>query len=778
MSRQILGGCRPTPLAGYLKAIGILRLVAEQKDPGVKGWWEGEAFAIDTALSRDELIQFFCEKYSPTPIVSPWNGGSGFYLGDNIEGLEAILSSSDTRFEKYRQVISDIRKWPEMPRFEMIGDLRETLHAALGEMRAGGKKEELGKMLGEIESACPDLESFPDLSQVSLHDIEQRSKSKNTSSRDKWQKWWKILKTARTKCNEFKRSGNKENILPLCRNRLPDSALQWLDAVYSLRADGGASYNPVLGTYGNEGRLELSNNFMQRIKELFISGDAHTTKALYASSVFGEVVSGLAKAKIGLYDPGRAGGFNQGMEIETKDFKINPWDFVLAMEGALILAGAAVRRHSTDERSNFASPFTVLFTPVGFASSAFLEKGRSETWLPLWRKPASFSEIKYLFSEGRATLGRTIARTGVEFSRAVGTLGVDRGIESFERYAYLERRGPSYVALPAGRIKVNYQPRLELLDEWDGASRWLRGFFRELKNPPATFQSARQRIEEAIFACSQRADPEAFSEVVKAIGNLEKLIAQRDRTKEPVLRNPLYGLSPRWIAQSDDGSFEVRIAASLASNKATGKVGPIRTQMSGVDASNPRHWGEGKRFWVGNSLAERIAGVLSRRLMEAERSSADRFPVEGWLSLSPKDVQPFLLGECDEEKIEELLWGFTLVDWGKPGLREIRKGWETPLDEDHPLSRTWALLKLLHSPAGVRGTVIRREPRILNYLLAGRIREACEVAINRLRVSELNPFQVSYEESLDPVRLMASLLIPVGQPWKLESIVLEPKNPS
>ena len=35
-----LYGCSPQPLALYLKAIGILCLVAEQVDPDARGWWQ------------------------------------------------------------------------------------------------------------------------------------------------------------------------------------------------------------------------------------------------------------------------------------------------------------------------------------------------------------------------------------------------------------------------------------------------------------------------------------------------------------------------------------------------------------------------------------------------------------------------------------------------------------------------------------------------------------------------------------------------------------------
>lgn len=74
-----LDGCAPTPLAHYLKALGILRLVAEQIDPQVRGWWEGETFRLATTLAHDELETFFFDRYEPTPLLAPWNGASGFF---------------------------------------------------------------------------------------------------------------------------------------------------------------------------------------------------------------------------------------------------------------------------------------------------------------------------------------------------------------------------------------------------------------------------------------------------------------------------------------------------------------------------------------------------------------------------------------------------------------------------------------------------------------------------------------------------------------------------
>ena len=65
-----LEGCAPTPLAHYLKALAILRLVSAQADADTRGWWKDEAFWLSTKLSREDLLRFFLEDYRPTPMLS------------------------------------------------------------------------------------------------------------------------------------------------------------------------------------------------------------------------------------------------------------------------------------------------------------------------------------------------------------------------------------------------------------------------------------------------------------------------------------------------------------------------------------------------------------------------------------------------------------------------------------------------------------------------------------------------------------------------------------
>lgn len=83
-----LPGCTPEPLMAYLKALGTLRLVAEQKDPDARGWWKNDVFWLRSTLDRDGLAKFFLEEYRPTPIVAPWAGGSGFFKNDNQKAVD------------------------------------------------------------------------------------------------------------------------------------------------------------------------------------------------------------------------------------------------------------------------------------------------------------------------------------------------------------------------------------------------------------------------------------------------------------------------------------------------------------------------------------------------------------------------------------------------------------------------------------------------------------------------------------------------------------------
>ena len=108
-----LDGCAPTPLAHYLKALGILRLFAEQADENVRGWWKGNRFLLATGLTKEEIEGFFLREYRPTPMFNPWGARSGYFDGGSESSarkfLKNIEDSKQSRLEPFRKTIRTIR---------------------------------------------------------------------------------------------------------------------------------------------------------------------------------------------------------------------------------------------------------------------------------------------------------------------------------------------------------------------------------------------------------------------------------------------------------------------------------------------------------------------------------------------------------------------------------------------------------------------------------------------------------------------------------------------
>ena len=55
MPEHILHGCRSTPLASYLKALGILRLISEQCDSTARGSWQDGVFCLSCRMDKEAL---------------------------------------------------------------------------------------------------------------------------------------------------------------------------------------------------------------------------------------------------------------------------------------------------------------------------------------------------------------------------------------------------------------------------------------------------------------------------------------------------------------------------------------------------------------------------------------------------------------------------------------------------------------------------------------------------------------------------------------------------
>lgn len=848
MPEHVLTGCRPEPMSAYLRGLAVLRLVSEQADPDATGRWSDRGFVLETHLDAAQLEGFFVHRWRPTPVVSPWNGGSGFYANDDTSGRDAILASTTPRLRVYRQVIRDVLGWPELPpRYDRVADVLAPIRTALALMkpsqgrnqlarklagakdapdellrdldrprddvpldlleglsgtgahrgeakalwatvkrarklvptathlrdlpvplgahieglRASKKRRQLQADLVAVQAAHPHLTALLRVATtgaIPLSHLEALAGSR-CAVRSLASPWWGAVKKARNEANQRHRDRYKAELLVAARARLPDAALPWLDTAIVLQDDAKPAYNPLLGSGGNEGHLDYSNHFMQHVVRLL--GEGADMPDLLRASLWARPTTGLVQGKTGQLDPGRAGGYNQGAGVEAKDFTVNPWDFVLMLEGSMALSAAATRRHGRGKK--LASvPFTVGSTASGYTSSTSGEAPKAEAWLPLWERPTTWRELRHLLGEGRSTVGRRAAATGLDFARAVGTLGVDRGLDAFTRYAFVQRRGDSMVALPAGRVRVRHRPEVRLLDLLDAPLARLDAWLRRFTTVPASLAMARRGVEQAQFRCAESPSRHNFTLLTQQLGRVERLVSQRARTRAPTLRTPLGGLTTAWLRQCE-ATPEVRVAAALASIVRTGPVGPLRANTSGVDAAHPWAWasGGGQRHWHGRNLAERLLAVLSRRLLDAERLGAGDLPLAAHRWLRPPDVVPFLYGDTDDALLEDLLFGFTwITDWREPRL-------DGPSLEVAPVPRSWTLLRLVHLPTfrlqhiGLDLTH-RAEPRVLSLLRARQTRRALDLARHRLRVQGMPVYPLEPDPSLDPVRLAASLLIPTS----------------
>jgi len=773
-----LDGCRPTPLASYLKALGILRLISsdannvsgQAADPKARGMWHNECFHLETELDFDALCHFFLEDYAPSPIMAPWNGAGGFYNGTG-KRMEAIR-----------------------PFFE--------------------------------------------------HSVAQR--------------FLPISQAVRLGVSAIKKQGltdtpkaeDKAALIASLRAELPDSALGWMDAVLVL-SEGSVNFPPLLGTGGNDGRLNFTYNFMCHLisdehKGLFcaMSGKPRSGADSLLSNALRESPSkDFISEAIGFFAPGMAGGKNASTGYEGKS-SINPWDFILMFEGAVSFAGAATRRHQNGlefqpgSRASF--PFTVSAAGSGWGGLGMDDEAgtnaRGEFWAPLWRRPAKFCELEVLFSEGRAVLNGNTARNGLDFARSAKSLGVSRGFSHFQRFGFLKRAGDAYRAIPMARHAVaeSVSESAKLISDFDRNS-WLDRL-RRLGRDTNTATSARncvRQFEDALMSFLEQPNHrEPAERVLVALGELCEWQARSPDGRETLPPPPV--LSDRWIAKANDDSPEFRVAAALAglglpsiadaeiaentpelednTSKAEGssessapkikRAMPMAAHFAPIQEKGfPRHraWQpEGSSptvVWGSGNLVSNMTAVLDRRIVEMSTRGLTEKPFSSATSARLSDVVQFLSDDFDDKRCAALLSGLI---WARPFQYFKMKG--APYGASYAaIPFAYAALKPIFMPdEALRRAQVLEEaarlpipPGLTAKLRAGRGTQdgratdaAVRLALARCRASGLHsPFsdwqaggrhfrkensRIGLGISAD--RLAASLLIPIND-WALNKLL-------
>lgn len=749
-----LYGCRSTPLSGCLKSIGVFRIVATQADQASAGFWRDGHFVLDSSLNEEDLMDFLCNRYSPTPVMNPWNGGSGFWPNDNKTGINRILETEDARFKPYADAIRTVRA---LPLFECGLDSVQNLLSAARKVDSSGKSNaDFTKSADQLERIASEL-PIP-ISSLTKQAVEDLVESGPSESRKAVIQLKKEFSKLRNKLVGADRSSEKEAMLLACRAALPEEALPWLDAAIAIRGDGTPAYNPVLGSGGNDGRNDFSKNFMEAVTDLLL-GSQGECRALLRGSLFRTSVTGFMQGNIGHFDPGRAGGYNQGQGPGIDSgMRPSSWDFVLTLEGATLLASSVSRRSATGTRGNATLPFTVDLSAYGFASAQSSEKGKSELWFPIWENPATLDEIAYLFAEGRGNLNRRTARNGLEFCRAVGLLGVERGISSFVRYAFIsERRGKSNVAMPVGEHSVKFVPRLALLGEFDT----IRSNWRTSASGIRSLSGRFDDVDREMFSCASSPSADSFTRVIRALGRLNLALSRMDKQAKdfPRFRNPL---SPNWL-EACRHTPELRMAAAISTI-----YGKNDTVLRNLLCVKDGKWDSRASDWRGPDLISRMCSVLSRRLIDAEAKREDTLPLQSRLHAFPEDAALLMLGGLNVELMEELIFGFCFVDW--------RSLSENPFQAEErpsiPIPRSYALLKLCFTPRLFQ-TNTGNPREISNLLAAGRTRDALRKANNALRVKGWTPFEMDFAVPDNGKSILAALLVPIKSMWSLKKMVIK-----
>jgi CRISPR-associated protein Csx17 len=721
-----LPGCAPIPLAHYLKALGILRLIAEDKehgDPQAKGFWKNDCFYLSTKLNKQDLVEFFLNHYQPTPILSPWNGGGGFYF------QEEKLNKKDP---------------------------------------ITGKKIKTG--IRNQSTAATDV----------VDSILKTSSLRFATYRLAIQIAKGILQ--KHKFEEAPEGSQKDDLISELRNNWPEIVVSWIDCVTILinsdSSNGSsleAAYPPLLGTGANDGNTDFTSNFMQRLCTVIptdetVQLDFEKIQMTLRAALFGEVSPGVVEsAAIGQFFPGSSGGMNNASSFSGYS-SVNPWDFILMIEGALLFAAAAVKRLRQAADGSMVYPFCVRQTGVGYGSAATDDEtsSRDEIWFPIWETPVGLSELQAVFGEARSQVGSRQSRNAVDFTRAVVTLGVDRGFTTFHRYGFCQRNGKNFFATPLERVVVKRNARADLLVDVDHWLDRLRSKTGPKSNPPASVTRALNQLEAKILDLCKNDDPAHTQGVLIALGRAQKALAHSLRwTKSDTVNlRPLAGLSTLWAEKANTVSPEFRLAVTLASTwgRYGDKVMLLRQHLEPVESK-----GRGRLDWAENPSNDVVwheddfVGVLNaifaRRVVHAMQTNTNGFPDASPCPARLSDLADFIEGRTEDDLIADLVWGLSLIDWSKmePAIRDI------PKEELVSPSSLYALLRLCFRDKHKDLETVPVVGAIHRWAAQDNGSQAADLAIRRLRASGYPPAIKAISVTGETVRrTAAALLFPIA----------------
>lgn len=648
MSTVSLLGCANDSLLGYLKGLGVLRIMSQQGDRRTEARWNGTTLEVRSSLSEDALLSLLIHRYAPTPILNPWNGSTGFD-GKSNDRASLLL-------ERVRQTAGE--RWAEF---------RDTI-AVLDELDL----PTLGKRL------------------------------------------------------------KKGEIFTLLRSRLPDAALAWLDAVVAV-SDDEPTYATLLGSGGNDGRLDFSVNFIERALEMIGEPQDKDAGSLLNDSLFGTSTAKNRDRAIGQFSLRHTGGANATAGFSGGSL-VNPWDFILMMEGALLFSGGLIHRSPLDEgRPSF--PFSFRSLAAGYGSASPEEKTRGEVWLPIWFGWAGTFAIRRLLRDGRldtvsvhgSRVAPHSAENALEAAEAAMTYGFQAGLERFQRIVIAQRNGLAFGATEVGSIYVS--DRTEIRDLSAAVRFWLGQVRRNkaLSEQPGCAKALNEYDGALIRYASLRPGStqmraQALQDILCALASLDRAVARSlgDRGEiRPIPTIP----STLWAGLDLERSIEHRLATAYGALGWNHTDDRLRPDIFPLERDG-KGWRYGIRprvGWIAGDIPTTLLQIASHRARVSRSLGRPAFVTNA--GLAAEDLAGIADGvePLDMERLGRLIEAYALIDPPKsrPEQSDIRLG-------------------LLPAPFAVLRLAIDNQnaqpDRVLALLAADRPAEALDFAYNRLRI--------------------------------------------
>jgi len=738
MEPLYLQGCHHDILGHYLKAIGVLRVLAkcavpEHRDPDAEGWWDSDkaCFCLRSPKypTRERLVEFFEQYYQPTPFFSAWNTGGG--LDDKQEAVICFTKLIKNKKGEMK---------PAKPKDEDIRNLVSFLFKYRVQLRKGGFKPLLHarwareRLPTKGEFAIADNGQLPTGSLTPHRGVTYAVRQKTSGKKAVMAVLAKnprnspdlnaAMELGRSFFERFQKDGANEKILlEELRDQTPSAGAEAFDSVFTTRVSERTHDSPLFLNRGDAGNGEIFRAFWVSLLDARDDWANSVTHGLFGLSL---ASAPLKDGKGTPFFPDAIKAYNIGSGWVTEKYPFNALDYVLAVEGGFAMRGSVGRMLAANSRRFAAFPF-VFDAGDELVDDANEVKGTaSALWFPLWDKPTTFAEFSSFIADAQARLPGKEARFSAEFMRALHSQGVDAGFTGWQEFRFKMKISRVPWVTTGAHIETAFREdatRLngavlpldesQFIDQFE--VKW-KGGKADARSPHPTRASINAAMETAtrettapncldllatVFrACRQMAISEAFRET---------LPGKRARFFRPLPMEDWNELLKELAAYDSEDPLsgaEFRIARAVATmrgGKQRGESSPTVLPMLG--SLLPLKLGPGGWFlptkgdlskqavWTGTDVCHDLAAVLARRYMDSltDDRPALVLPHDS-LGARLSDVLLFLNRDLDDRLIAHWIEALSLIGWEQA---DVDPGRIVPSPNSYAIPPEYAALRTL-----------------------------------------------------------------------------------